>query len=239
MCTVTIFPGSRGYILTHNRDEAPTRSPSDITRAVHGNAVELIYPKDTLKSGTWIAAAPGGRTVCLLNGAFEKHIRQPEYRRSRGLVLLDYFEAGDDRSFFNNYDFEGIEPFTFLVLRPEGYLEFRWDGQTRHLRELDAGAAHFWCSATLYPTEMQEKRKGIFEQFIRQPQFQAITGDEVLAAELLRIHQTGSVGDPENDFIMNRNNRVQTVSITQVVAGGHGSEMLYWDLGNNRKTAGI
>jgi hypothetical protein len=232
MCTVTVFPGPQGYILTHNRDEAPTRSPLDISRVMHNHVGELIYPKDTLKSGTWIAAAPGGLTVCLLNGAFEKHTRQPEYRRSRGLVLLDYFETNSAADFFENYDFTDIEPFTLLVLRPEGHLEFRWDGQQKHLVSLPANAPHFWCSATLYPADMREKRQAVFEKWIQQPAFQQANTQEALAAELLRCHQNGSVDDPENNFVMNRSNRVRTVSITQVTTNPDAVVMHYLDLQN-------
>lgn len=232
MCTVTSFPGPAGYILTHNRDEAPTRSPMDISRTHHPHAGDLIYPKDTLKSGTWIAAASGGRTVCLLNGAFEKHIREPEYRRSRGLVLLDYFNADDDITFFENYDFNGIEPFTMLVLRPEGHLEFRWDGQTKYLKTLSADEPHFWCSATLYPAAMREKRQQVFQHWMETPAFKTANTTEELAAELLNCHRNGSVNDPENDFVMNRSNRVRTVSITQVITGPDGSSMQYFDLLN-------
>lgn len=98
MCTVTYLPVSTGFVLTQNRDEAPTRSPQIISKEKRFGT-ELLFPKDTKAGGTWIATARDGRTACLLNGAFEKHKHEPPYRLSRGLVLLDFLD-GPSHSFF-------------------------------------------------------------------------------------------------------------------------------------------
>jgi hypothetical protein len=51
-----------------------------------------------------------------------------------------------------------------------------------------------------------------------------------LPSAIYRLHQTGSVGDPENDYVMNRSGRVCTVSITQIVFRGNQVRMRYSDL---------
>jgi len=114
MCTVTYLPRPSGFILTHNRDEAPARSSQTIVREKTPGGQTLIFPRDTLAGGTWIATSRAGRTVCLLNGAFVLHKRVLPYRRSRGLILLDFFDWENPDDFFCDYDFEGIEPFTLL-----------------------------------------------------------------------------------------------------------------------------
>ena len=48
-------------------------------------------------------------------------------------MLLDFFEWPDAGRFFSDYDFTGIEPFTFLFFRPSDVTEFRWDGIRGHL----------------------------------------------------------------------------------------------------------
>ncbi|HAD11338.1 MAG TPA: hypothetical protein DCF33_02760, partial [Saprospirales bacterium] len=111
MCTVTYLPLSNGFILTHNRDEAPARSPKSIVRE---GSPAILFPRDTHAGGTWIACSQSGRTACLLNGAFVLHRRQPPYRRSRGLLLLDFFDWKNADDFFAEYDLHNIEPFTFL-----------------------------------------------------------------------------------------------------------------------------
>jgi hypothetical protein len=224
MCTVTYLPYQQGFILTHNRDEAPTRSPHAITAAESGSD-QLIFPKDTKAGGTWIATSRQGKTACLLNGAFVKHHHAPPYRRSRGLMLLDFFTWKSPADFFENYDLEGIEPFTLLFFHTSHLIEFRWDGQQRFVRALDPAAAHFWCSSTLYPPAIQIQREEIFRTWLQ-------THPSALQnpASILQLHHEGSVGDPENDYIMNRSERVRTVSITQITQQNLVTSMYYEDL---------
>ena len=75
MCTFTFYPkpNGKGFILTFNRDEMPARSTVEIIQDTERG---LIYPKDVLHGGTWLALSPQtGRFTCLLNGAFERHER--------------------------------------------------------------------------------------------------------------------------------------------------------------------
>ena len=221
MCTVTYYPTKSGFILTHNRDEAPKRSPQAISSAKSPYR-QLLFPRDSKAGGTWIITANTGQTACLLNGAFIKHHHQPPYRHSRGLLLLDSLEAENINDFLDNYDYTRIEPFTLLLLSKQDVLEVRWDGSNLHQKNLAADQPHFWCSSTLYPTDMQRRREQVFQDWLLT---QRPTADA-----LLNLHRQGSVGDPENDFVMNRSGRVQTVSITQVVQQMNRVQMRYFDL---------
>lgn len=246
MCTVTYLPWRDGFILTHNRDEAPTRSPWHISREKRGSDT-LIFPKDIKAGGGWVAAARSGRVACLLNGAFLKHQHQPPYRRSRGLVLLDFFDWPHPDDFFTRYDLEDIEPFTFLFFSAGRITELRWDGAQRHLRHLSHTEPHFWCSATLYPPPMQTLREQVFRQWLaRYYTLPAATLPSIstppstvhrplsavhrLPSAVHRLHETGSVGDPENDYVMNRGGRVCTVSITQILFRERQIRMRYSEL---------
>ena len=104
MCTVTYIPNKDGFILTSNRDENAARSPKNITR-IDQNGTELVFPRDTTAGGTWIAVSETNRMVCVLNGAFDKHKHRPPYRRSRGLLVLDFFNFPNAESFFEEVDF--------------------------------------------------------------------------------------------------------------------------------------
>lgn len=231
MCTVTYLPRPLGgFILTHNRDEAPARSPQSIVRAQTAQDT-LLFPRDTQAGGTWIATSRSGRSACLLNGAFVKHAHQPPYRRSRGLLLLDFFDWESPDRFFEHYELDGIEPFTFLYFNDGWVVEFRWDGQQRHLKNLPANRPHFWCSSTLYSPEMQARREQVFRDWLAQ---EGRDGEEAGKA-IFKLHIQGSVQDPENDYIMNRGGKVQTVSITQLVVDEKNAQMKYYDLlGRNR-----
>ncbi len=209
MCTVTYVPASRGFTLTHNRDEAPQRSAPGLWMETHGVS-RLFYPRDAGAGGTWIVASSARFVACVLNGAFVRHQRTPPYRRSRGLVLLDFAHTAQPEAFFLHYDLEGIEPFTLLFAQPGLLLEFRWDGRQRYLTPKPADQPHFWCSATLYDTHVQTLREGVFRQWLMKTSTPS-------PQTLRQLHLYGSIGDPENDFCMNRQNRVRTIGLTQVV----------------------
>jgi hypothetical protein len=239
MCTVTYLPKPSGYILTHNRDEAASRSSSSIVREKTTQGITLLFPRDAQAGGTWIATSGKGQTACLLNGAFVLHTRQLPYRRSRGLLLLDFFDWDDPDAFFSDYDLERIEPFTFLYfekstneMHVQRVTELRWDGKNRFIKELSPQAPHFWCSATLYPPAIQIRREQVFRDWLNH---QLPISTTPTPQSMITLHQTGSIGDPENNFVMNRAGRVQTVSITQVKVDQKNAQMRYLDLlGGNK-----
>lgn len=222
MCTVTYLPAHGGFTLTQNRDEAPARSLYAIEREKNELGDTLLFPRDAKAGGSWMVTSQNGRTACLLNGAFVRHHHQPPYRRSRGLMMLDFFNTPDPADFFGQYPLAGIEPFTFLYFQTGQVIEFRWDETRRHYRELPPEKPHFWCSSTLYPPDMQALREQVFTNWLREnpaPTPQAI----------FKLHLTGSVGDPANDYVMVRD-RVRTVSITQVVRRKNFARMRYFDV---------
>jgi hypothetical protein len=226
LCTVTFLPTTSGFILTSNRDESPVRAaitlPPQTYQLINAPA---YFPKDP-QGGTWIAVSGEGRMHCLLNGAFEKHSHQPPYRKSRGIVVLDSLEYDVAEEFASGYDFTDIEPFTLVMANTAGIIqlhEFRWDGNQTHLKIIDAGIPHIWSSATLYDPAARKKREDVFQNWLTQ---QSAPDPELV----LELHLTGGYGDPKNDFRMNRNGMVQTVSVTQVLDNGGKSQMRYRDL---------
>lgn len=224
MCTVTFFPLKSGFVLTHNRDEAPSRSIPSVVRGKSSRGDTLLFPLDSLAGGTWICSASSGRTACLMNGAFVRHERRPPYRRSRGLLLLDFFDWESPDDFFQKYDFDGIEPFTLLYFEAKRLLEFRWDGQEKYPKTFPPDEARFWCSATLYPPDIQIRREQVFWQWLsNHPNPQ-------IPQSLIDLHLNGSVGDPEFDFVMNRGGSVQTVSVTQVIVDEKNARLRHLEL---------
>lgn len=223
MCTVTYLPkDNNNFILTSNRDEAPHRSPAHISTEVL-NGQNLIFPRDESAGGTWIAAADSGRMLCILNGAFELHERTPPYRRSRGLMALDYFAFPDFQTFVRQYTFEGMEAFTVLIFERGRIMDLRWDQSQLHPREFDAAQPHVWSSVPLYPPPIRKKREQWFAEWLN-------THDTFRRDDILHWHQTAGDGDPWNDVVMNRKNLVRTVSITSIERRDGLVEMQYHDL---------
>jgi uncharacterized protein with NRDE domain len=226
MCTVTYIPQKEGFILTSNRDENAARSPQNLTR-IEQNGVSLVFPRDTTAGGTWIAISETNRMVCVLNGAFVKHKHRPPYRRSRGLLVLDFFNYPDAENFFEEVDFDGIEPFTMVIFDDGDLYEFRWDEQKKHIQKLDTSEKYIWSSCTLYNPEWQEKRANWFDEWKE-------TQSDFSREAILDFHKNGGEKDAWNGFIMNRMDLVQTVSITSIVQNSEGFDMQYFDLINGK-----
>ena len=223
MCTVTYIPQPDGnFVLTSNRDENAARSPRLLDSEIITNS-KLIFPRDTAAGGTWIAASDSNRVACLLNGAFVKHKHHPPYRRSRGLMVLDFFRFATAVEFFAKYDFKGMEPFTFILVDDGQPYELRWDEQKTHVKILDPLGYYLWSSATLYPGDVGDMRQKWFRDWRHQRK-------DFSPEAILDFHQTGGKGDDWNGFIMNREGRVQTVSITQIMKSETGISLTYKDL---------
>jgi len=209
MCLVSYIPQASGYVLSSNRDESPTRSETQLTSELV-NGTTLIYPKDH-KGGSWIIASDRGVSLCVLNGAFENHKRRLPYRMSRGLMLKAFFNYQSTADFLRLFDFDGIEPFTLIIKDFIGLYEFRWDGLYKYIKQLDPEQTYVWSSSTLYSPEIRRKRSALFFELIK---------PNHSVEDIQNIHLTGKIGDPENDFRMNRSDRVATISHTNIVSRG-------------------
>jgi hypothetical protein len=230
MCTLSFYPKSdkNGFILTFNRDEMANRSTVDI---VNDGILGLIYPKDALHGGTWLAlSTENGRFTCLLNGAFERHERQAIYRKSRGIVLLESFEFEDMKDFWHNYDLKDIEPFTMITAQDNRFLELRWDGFIRYTRQIDAEKPKIWSSATLYSQAVRSQREKAFSAFLKGKK------NNPRATDLWNFHETPNLEKPENGILMKRSEgQPSTVSIAQITYSltSQTIDFQYYELGNN------
>ncbi|MEM1122348.1 MAG: NRDE family protein [Bacteroidota bacterium] len=226
MCTVTFMPTAKNeFILTSNRDENASRSPQNISQ-MEENGQTLIFPRDTTAGGTWIAASSQNRLVCLLNGAFDRHPRKPPYRKSRGIMVLEYFQSTDANQFFAAYDLSGMESFTMITYEQGQLWDFRWEetsGQ-KYIKSLDTTQYHIWSSATLYEKPIQRKREKWLDEWL-------VGRTDFSSSAILELHKRGGEGNPSIDFMMHRyNHLVETVSITQVAGKNGQLQMTYHDL---------
>jgi len=228
MCTVSFVSANNNIIITSNRDEHVDRENAAAPDFELLNGLQdavpkkIIFPKDPKAGGTWFAAANNGTVVVLLNGAFVKHIANPPYRRSRGLILLEIIEADDPHIFFKEMNLQQIEPFTVVLYQPGSLIELRWDGNNKYDKPLDAAGNHIWSSVTLYSDEVIAERKKTFDRFIdRHP--------HPTAGQISDFHNNNG-GDTENGFIINRNTGMKTFSITQAVISDGLIDFLHTDL---------
>ena len=223
MCTVTYIPHHEKVFLASNRDEKHWRSAAIPPREYEFPSGKIYFPRDGDAGGSWIAVHENRNVIVLLNGGWEKHIPDPPYEKSRGVVLLDLIQTPRPFDHFRSYNLENIEPFT-LVMRGTGQLaECRWDGERKHAKKLDASLPHIWSSVTLYSKQVVAKREAWFEEWLKSQT--GITLDDVL-----HFHQFTGDGDQHNDLLMNRDGQVYTVSITGMEITPDHAEIKYIDL---------
>ncbi len=227
MCTVTLIPTQENdFILTSNRDEAIDRKTL-LPEFYKVDGTRMLFPKDALAGGTWIGVSDQDTLICLLNGGFVKHQRARSYRQSRGVVVKDLLAAPDLLSAIEEYNYEGIEPFTIVAATWKSALAFYelvWDGVQKHVTQLDR-QTYIWSSSTLYTPEMKSTRTHWFRTY---EQEQALT-----AASLLEFHKHAGVGDKQIDLQIDRG-VLKTRSITQVSKTEDTLTMRYEDLKNDR-----
>ena len=223
MCTVTYLPLNDGYIITSNRDEKLVRIQSEYPRVFEVNGEKILFPRDGEKGGTWIASSEKGRTLCLLNGAFLPHTPHPPYRKSRGLVVLDFFEMKPVQQLASNAMLDDIEPFTLLIAENKLLFELRWDGYKKYFIRLNETEAQIRSSVTLYSAEVIALRERLFRDWLAKH-------NQYRIYDILQFHLFTGTGDAANDLTMSRGGIVKTVSITSTIISGDSQNMYYSDL---------
>lgn len=226
MCTVTFIPSNGKVFLSSNRDEKQWRKDAVKPTVYHYDSGKILFPKDADAGGTWIAIHENGNAVVFLNGGRKKHTPHPPYRKSRGLILIDLIEGATPYNSFLAVKLAGIEPFTAIIWDDQHLFECRWDGVQKYSLQLDEKLPHIWSSVTLYDEAVIKKRRNWFDVWIEQ-------NSKPTQKEILHFHQFGGDGDCQNDFRMNREGKVFTVSVTSIAIGQQNATIKYLNLKND------
>lgn len=223
MCTVSFVKTKDGAIITSNRDEKTTR-PVALPPKIHASDhKKIVFPEDPLSGGSWFTVDESGNTAVLLNGAKRRHIPAGNYRKSRGLILLEIIDSLSPLKHWTNMDLENIEPFTILLYQAGRLYLLRWDGHHRETTPLEADRDHILSSSTLYTEALQKQREQWFFDFMAR-------NKAVSAEELLSFHCYTEKEDKENGLIINRENLLKTLSITQCVIQKNKADIHYLQL---------
>lgn len=229
MCTVTYLPQQDGFFLTSNRDEKNTRKKALLPKTYNSKNKKFIFPKDADAGGTWIVLKENKDALCLLNGAFENFEDKGNYTTSRGKIVLDIADTENMLATFNNINLNTTAPFTLIMILDQSLIECRWDGAFKHLKQLDSKQAYIWSSATLYDKNMQGKREQWFKNWLMQK-------SSFNQAEVISFHKNTGEANIENDLVMNRDNKLFTVSVTSIDVKDDNAYMYYNDIINNDST---
>lgn len=232
MCTITYLPFSErsdSFVLTNNRDEAISR-PADFPQQYREYETQLYYPKDRLAGGTWIGLSERAQLIALMNGAFEKHQRLKNYRKSRGVVVKELLAAKNMIDFFVNCDFTGIEAFFAVAVSWKKELmlyELIWDGHRSFVREKNPEEPVIWSSAMLYAEEQHFKRIRRFQDFIKN------SVAEVNARDIWDFHQ--QKGNKNEEGLIIDRGFLKTTSTSQFIRFGDEQLFRYKELASGRE----
>lgn len=224
MCTVSYAKLNDKIIITSNRDEQVDRHAIE-PQKYFVNHKNLIFPKDPNAGGTWFVADEFGNAMVLLNGAEEKHIQKESYQKSRGLIVLEIFGSHSAIDFWNEINLENVAPFTLVLFQDNKLYQLRWNEIQKHKLELDTNQFHIWSSATLYSKEIRSKRSQWFYDFIDNTK-------DISEYKMIDFHQNTESENADFGLIINRNELLKTLSITQFVRENQTSKMSYFDLIN-------
>ena len=227
MCTVSFVNANGKIIITSNRDEKTLR-PNAIEPKNYGiNNKKIIYPKDKKAGGTWFAIDEYATILVLLNGANEKHILKESYRKSRGLIVLELISSKSAIAEWKHIDLENIEPFTLVLFENQKLYQLQWNEIEKNTKVLDTNQNHIWSSSTLYSKEIREKRANWFYAFLSRG---FGNKPEVNADELFNFHRYTEEENTEHGLVINRNDTLKTLSITQTVIEKNKVAIHYNDL---------
>jgi len=224
MCTVVFIPDNNKLLFASLRDESVFR-PTAITPEVYSvNGTGILAPKDALKGGTWLGINDYKNIVILLNGGFQKHERKESYAKSRGLIVNELLASEMPVIIWELLDLKDIEPFTLLVWSEEMLFQLVWDGSKKNRLKLDSTIPHILSSSTLYSVEAKLKREIMFKKWLKH-------NSTISKLSLLNFFK--SVIDTENGFIINRNEKVKTLSYSFIELNNEDTAKLdYYDLQN-------
>jgi hypothetical protein len=225
MCTVTYTPLEHSVLFSSCRDENPNRIHASMPAYVKGKNRHMLYPADGLAGGTWLGVNSAGDVIILLNGGEENHVRQRNYRFSRGIIVKELLDAISPVEKFLRTDLDNIEPFTLIIYSRKELHQLVWTGSEKQHKIPDPLQAHIWSSATLYNRTVQTKRKKWFQTFLKQHPLPT-------SKQLLQYFTDEAPSDSENGFVMNRNESIKTCSITLIERREQHAVFEYHDLLN-------
>lgn len=229
MCTVSFVSSNGKTIITSNRDEKVHRPSAIEPQNYRINNKNVFFPKDQKAGGTWYAVNENGTVLVLLNGAEEKHQLKPSYRKSRGLIVLDLISSDSVLQAWNEIDLDNIEPFTLVLFEKGALHQLRWNEIEKSTLKLDVDQKHIWSSSTLYPKDIREHRAQLFHEFLEDK-------TSVSSNEMHHFHRYTEEHNEQNGLVINRNNELKTLSITQTVIEENKVVLSHYDLQNQKNS---
>ncbi|MFM2359477.1 MAG: hypothetical protein RLY16_1470 [Bacteroidota bacterium] len=219
MCTVVFIPEKNKNIFASLRDENPARPAAISPAYTRNHPITFLAPQDALGGGTWIGVNDSETIIILLNGGFSNHISKNQYKKSRGLIVTDLLATSMPIIHWELLDLTDIEPFTLVVWSERMLFHLVWDGLQKFRIKLNSAEAHIFSSSTLYNKQAKENRQAAFQKWLSKH-------PDVTQASLLSFFN--SIPDCENGFIINRSEKIKTLSYSYVELSNHAVVDFYY-----------
>ncbi len=227
MCTVSYYSNPSETIITSNRDEKTERPKALSPKVYKHKGTYIFYPKDPLAGGTWFVVKFNGDVIVLLNGAKQTHAKNPPYRKSRGLVILEIAIENNILNAWFRINLMDIEPFTLVLYSNAELHQLRWNGVKKSEKSLDHNGSYIWSSSTLYTETTIKNRERWFREFLNNT-------NRITNKDLLKFHTETNLYDKENGLVINRNDHYKTKNISQCVITKTGYRFIHEDLIKNK-----
>ncbi|MEO5889896.1 MAG: NRDE family protein [Ferruginibacter sp.] len=222
MCTVIYIPAGKKKYFASLRDENPARPQALVPQIYPAGEISYLCPADALAGGSWIGVNTICKSIVLLNGGFENHLKKSVYRQSRGAIVIALLRSEEPLIDWSLLDLNEIEPFTLILLDNEKLFELVWTGDQKRRRKMDATCAHIWSSSTLYDAEAKRIREALFRNWL-------INNPKITKFSLFNFFTVSS--DQCNGFIINRNETIKTLSYTFLeISNKSQATMNYYDM---------
>lgn len=227
MCTVTYIAGKDGStLLTQGRDELVRRelTTPPIEKIING--IEHVYPVDPLSGGTWIGMAENNRVACIMNGGTHKYKPDPSYRKSSGLIIPALFEYKDFYTFYNEYDFKNLEPFTLIMIEHGKLIELFKDTDALFFNIPNPNKSRIYSSVNLFPEKQILEKELKFNHWLND-------GSIKSPDDIINLHYDFRIDVDGPIPVKGDKDMIRTVSITTIYSNGRHLEMIYLDLIND------
>jgi hypothetical protein len=222
MCTVSIIPRQRGYLLAMNRDEKLTRVAALPPKVVSVAGRKVVFPSEP-GGGTWIALHDCGVAFALINW-YSVPARVGRNPVSRGVVVNAVNAAnspGEAAEALARLPLRQINPFRLIgvFLQTREIFEWRWN-----LNELEC-RKQLWRARQFISSGFDEPRaQRLRHRTFLMAQRQRSSGRLDWLRRLHRSHrpQCGPFA-----ICMHRPDAA-TVSYTEVAVGPRAGVLRYW-----------
>lgn len=166
MCSVTLWPRTRGFLLGMNRDERRDRVTGLPPVLEKSEDVWVISPLEPT-GGTWISLNDHGVGFALVNWYAQPFVAQAPIRSRGDLIrnLRHYSSPDSARRSLSDIVLNHLHPFRLVGIFPalQQVVEWRWSG-TGLQEDSHDWAARQWLSSGWDEPGAQRSRSAVFER---------------------------------------------------------------------------